>query len=232
MGLWVSNFWATDFWVADFWTGDVEANISGKINFAESEIVAGGNQTVITLVGATWAAAGATFDAQRQNIIDGFDSAQSEATGWNAEVRDKEVVGAVVRTSDTVVTITWTAAPAYNVTATETITVTVPASAISGSQALTGSPTILVSLVPANASISGAIMAAMNKPTVPQALALKFSKQANETLQDAERRWLDAQAGVNTASVQGMWIQYLGGKGYAGTVGDMQLAWWRDGAPE
>lgn len=102
--------------------------ISGGV--LESEIVTGGDTIIITLTGDTWVAAGATFDAQRQNIIDGLDSAQSEAAGWNVEVRDKEVVGAVVRTSDTVVTVTLTAAAAYVITADETITVTVPATAL------------------------------------------------------------------------------------------------------
>jgi hypothetical protein len=87
-----------------------------------------------------------TFAAQRQAIIDGLDSAQSEATGWNAEVRDKEVVGAVVRTSDTVVTITLTAAAAYDITADETITVTIPAAAlVTSAGALEADETFLIS---------------------------------------------------------------------------------------
>lgn len=97
----------------------------------ESDIVAGGKQIVLTVIGDTWVAAGAAFNAIRQDIIDGLDSAQSETLGWNNEVRDKEVVGAVVRTSDTVVTITLTASPAYDITANETITVTIPATALS-----------------------------------------------------------------------------------------------------
>ena len=96
----------------------------------ESEIVTGTRTSIITLTNDTWVAAGGTFNAQRQAIIDGFDSAQSEGTGWNAEVRDKEVVGAVDRTSDTVVTVTWAAAGAFAITADETITHTVPAAAL------------------------------------------------------------------------------------------------------
>ena len=72
----------------------------------ESEIVTGGETIIITLTGDTWVAAGATFDAQRQNIIDGMDSAQVEAAGWDAVVKAGLGVSAVVRTSDTVVTIT------------------------------------------------------------------------------------------------------------------------------
>ncbi len=95
----------------------------------ESEIVAGGRTIIITLTGALWVTVGANFDAQRQNIIDGLDSNMSEVAGWNAEVRDTEVVGAVVRTSDTVVTITLTASASFQIALDETITVTMPASA-------------------------------------------------------------------------------------------------------
>jgi len=96
----------------------------------EADVVAGGDTIILTLTNTIWVASGGTFDAIRQDIIDGLDSAQSEGTGWNAEVRDKEVVGAVVRTSDLVVTITLTAQAAYDITAQETITATIPASAI------------------------------------------------------------------------------------------------------
>ena len=96
----------------------------------EADVVAGGNTIILTLSNDTWVAAGAAFDAQRQAIIDGLDSAQSELTGWNAEVRDKEVVTSVVRTSNTVCTITLSASAAYDITATETITPTIPAAAL------------------------------------------------------------------------------------------------------
>ena len=124
------------------------AAISGG-PFSEAQIVAGGQIITITLTNDTWVSAG--FDAQRQNILNGLTSAQSEATGWNAEVRDKEVVTAVVRTSDTLVTITLSAATGYDITLDETITVTVPATAITGTVALVGTPTVrvtVISLVP------------------------------------------------------------------------------------
>ena len=70
--------------------------------------------------------AGPEFDSRRQALINGLDSDQSELTGWNNEVRDNLPVTAVVRTSDTVVTITLTAQAAYLLTITEEITVTVP----------------------------------------------------------------------------------------------------------
>lgn len=119
------------------------AAVSGTASagLTEAQVVAGGETIIITLVNDTWVASGAAFNAIRQDIIDGLDSDGVEATGWNAEVRDKEVVTAVVRTSDTVVTITLSAAAAYDVTADETITVTVPASALTGAAELNASPT-------------------------------------------------------------------------------------------
>ncbi len=118
----------------------------------ETDVVAGGKTIILTLQSDTWVAAGGAFDAVRQAIIDGLDSAQAEATGWNAEVRDKEVVGAVVRTNSTVVTITLSAAAAYDIIAQEEITVTIPASALvtSGSPII-ADPTFTIDFVPITA---------------------------------------------------------------------------------
>lgn len=115
------------------------ATISGSLIIEETEVVAGGETIIITLANDTWVSA---FDSIRVDIIAGLDSAQSEITGWNAEVRDKEVVTAVVRTSDTVVTITLSASADYNITASETITVTVPASALNGGVPIIATPTV------------------------------------------------------------------------------------------
>ncbi len=62
-------------------------------------------------------------------IIAGLTSAQSEINGWNVRVRDAEAMS-VVRTSDTVVTITLDAIPFYDITAQEVITATIPDSAL------------------------------------------------------------------------------------------------------
>jgi hypothetical protein len=51
---------------------------------------------------------------------------------------------AVVRTSDTVVTITLTAKPTYDITLVETITVTVPGTAVDGAVPIVGAPTFNV----------------------------------------------------------------------------------------
>lgn len=98
----------------------------------ESEVKAGGQTIILTISQGKWAKAGTAFNAARQAMIDGLDSAQAEAAGWDAEVKAKEVVTAVVRTSDTVVTITLTASGSYATTVTETITITVPAALMEG----------------------------------------------------------------------------------------------------
>ena len=125
----------------------ITAALTGTVtsSIVEGDIVTGGKTIILTLTGDTWVTAGATFDAQRQNIINGLDSAQAEANGWDAEVKAKEVVGSVVRTSDTVVTVTLSAAAAYDITAQETITATIPATALTTSaSAVIASPTFTV----------------------------------------------------------------------------------------
>ena len=130
-------------------TGGVVA-LTGTVTTAtEADIVTGGKTIILTLTGDTWVAAGATFDAQRQNIINGIDSAQAEATGWDAVVKALQGVAGVVRTSATVVTITLDAQATYNITATETITATIPATALTGAVALVATPTFTVTAVTA-----------------------------------------------------------------------------------
>jgi hypothetical protein len=115
----------------------------------EADVVAGGETIIVTLTGDTWVASGATFDAIRQDIIDGLDSAQAEALGWNNEVRDNLAVTDVARTSDTVVTITLSAQASYNITAQETITVTVPGSAVATGVLIIATPTFTVDVAAA-----------------------------------------------------------------------------------
>ncbi len=118
--------------------------LTGTVTTAyESDIVTGGKTIILTLTGASWISA-ALFNAQRQNIINGIDSAQSEAAGWDATVKATQGVVGVVRTSDTVVTITLDAQASYSITANETITATIPASAISGGVGSVASPTFTI----------------------------------------------------------------------------------------
>ena len=129
----------------------ISADITGTItaSVAETDIVNGGKTLIITLTNDTWVAAGAgSFDLQRQNIINGCTSAQSETLGWNLVPKALQSLGPVVRTSDTVVTITWDAFSTYNITAQETITVTVPGTAVTSGISTVATPTFTVSNTP------------------------------------------------------------------------------------
>lgn len=111
----------------------------------QANIRSGGKTIILTLTGDSWVVSGATFDGQRQNIINGMTSAQSELLGWNNTVKALQGVAGVVRTSDSVVTITLDAQVTYTITATETITVTIPGSALLLGGALAATPTFTVS---------------------------------------------------------------------------------------
>lgn len=117
--------------------------ITASIN--EGDIVTGGKVLTLTLTNDTWVDPG-SFDAQRQPIINGIDSNFAEATGWDAVVKATLAVTAVVRTSPTVVTITLPAFATFNITATETITPTVPSTALTGGNALVASPAFTVAV--------------------------------------------------------------------------------------
>ena len=126
-------------------TAALTGTITASVN--ESDIVTGGKTLIITLTGGIWIAAGAgSFDLQRDEIIAGCDSAQSELTGWDLVPKATQSLGGVVRTSDTVVTITWDAFATYDITAQETITVIVPSTALVGGFAnVTATPTFTIS---------------------------------------------------------------------------------------
>ena len=110
--------WPQSAWQAILLTGTLA-------NSTEVDIVTGGKTTIVTLNEDTWIAAGTGAigtTAQTASIVAGMVSAQAELLGWN-----NEVTGTLVRTSDTVATITWTASVNYDITAEEVLTLTVPA---------------------------------------------------------------------------------------------------------
>lgn len=117
----------------------------------EDDITTGGKTIIITLVGDTWKVAGTGpigSTADTQALIDGFDAASSPTNGWNNEVRDKALTSEIVRTSATVATWTIAAEAGYDITATETITGTIPTAALTtGAGALTSTPTFTITAV-------------------------------------------------------------------------------------
>jgi len=129
----------------------ISAAITGTAtaSIVEADIVTGGKTIIITLTGDTWIAAGTGpigTIAQSDALLASIDSAQAEAAGWDAEVKANFVTGDLVRTSNTVATITLGAEAAYAITAQETISIGDIANAIlttSGTDlAVTGSFTI------------------------------------------------------------------------------------------
>lgn len=123
------------------------AGIGGTIFGAgEIAIVNGGRTITITLTGEEWVAAGATFNVRRQDIINGIVSATSETHGWNNDVTPALAVTDVVRTSNTVVTITLPAVATYDIISRETITITIPASALLTNTALVAENTFTIGL--------------------------------------------------------------------------------------
>lgn len=131
---------------------------SGAGNIKESEVVSGGSTIILTITGTTWnafdntirAAIVAGLDSTSQNNTDFSSLIEADPGSWSAT--------GVVRTSDTVCAITLPATPTYSITANETITVTIPASAVASGVAIVASPTILISNeadVPASTGIIG-----------------------------------------------------------------------------
>ena len=83
------------------------------------------------------------FADKTATLTAGFTSAQSEAGGWNAKVRDALKI-TWARTSNTVATGTLQAVAAYDITAQETVTGTIPAAVLSGDTAVVATPTFTI----------------------------------------------------------------------------------------
>jgi hypothetical protein len=99
-------------------------------NVDQSVIVSTGGKITITLTEDTFIAAGTGpigTTAQSDAFVAAFTSAQGEAGGWNATVRDVLDNTDLVRTSNTIATLTVPATAGYSITATEIITPVVQA---------------------------------------------------------------------------------------------------------
>jgi hypothetical protein len=107
----------------------------------ESEIVTGSETIILTVTDDTWVATVGDDNGITDALIAGIDSDGAEAGGWDIQVKGNMVFGDVTRTSATVVTIILAAEAAYAITSDETITVTVPATALTDGIEKTGSPT-------------------------------------------------------------------------------------------
>ena len=144
--------------VVDYSTGP-SAALSGSLvtSADETEILVAGETLIITLTNDTWDPTVGADNAITTALINGIDSAGVEAAGWDAVVKAGLTFSDVARTSDTVVTITLGAEPTYLITADETITVTVPATAVVGGDAIVATPTFDITDI-AQADLSGTLV--------------------------------------------------------------------------
>lgn len=132
--------------------GTAGTNLGGMIAAATRQLNTGSAENPGTFTCATggWRAQTIMihpklhFTDARAAIRNGLDSAQSEAGGWDAKVKPNIPVANVVRTSDTVCTVTLQAQSDYDITAQETVTWTIPAEALVGNSAVVGTPTFTI----------------------------------------------------------------------------------------
>ncbi len=94
----------------------------------EADIVTGGETLILTLTNGEWDLLLGGDNALTTALIAGITGDDGGATGWDDEVAILH--GTVVRTSDTVVTITLPASAAYAILVDEDISVVVPASVV------------------------------------------------------------------------------------------------------
>jgi hypothetical protein len=126
--------------------GPGTAAISGTLgDINEGVAVAAGGTIILTLQSDTWVSAGGTFDAIRQSIIDGLRSNKlRQKFGFTQYLRDTIGVTDVVRTSDTVVTITVAAAANYDIQFNERIFSDIPGSAVNSGSGVTASGSLQI----------------------------------------------------------------------------------------
>lgn len=116
------------------------------LSLTPEEVVTGSKTIIFTVAGDQWVA---TLGADNQITTDflaAIDSAQSEATGWDAEVKTNLDYTMLTRDSATQCTLILPASASYDITASETITASPPASSLlASSSPIVASPTITVS---------------------------------------------------------------------------------------
>ena len=102
----------------------------------EGEMVAGSKTAIVTLTSAEFTTDVGDDHQDTEDFLDGFDSNKSEAAGWNVEVRDALAdladngTDEVTRDSATQCTVVFPAFASFDISESETVTVTIPASAL------------------------------------------------------------------------------------------------------
>ena len=110
-----------------------------------ADIVTGGLTIIFTVAGDQWVATLGDDNQITTDFLAAIDSAQAEATGWDAEVKANLTHAMLTRDSATQCTLVLPAAASYDITATETITASPPASSLlASSSPIVASPTFTV----------------------------------------------------------------------------------------
>lgn len=178
----------------------------------EAEIVTGGETLILTISGAQWAEDVGEDSAATTALLAGLDSAGSDGGGWNTTVIGAALTHAhVVRTSDTVVTITLPAVDAYWILDNETITANIPAAAVNEGVAITATPTIPITDGAESAALTGTAVAG----GVTEAEIVSGGETVIITLTNS--RWLDEVGddnAVTTALIAGFDGDDGGGNGF------------------
>lgn len=112
----------------------------------ETDIVTGSETIIITLTGDTWVATIGDDNAFTTALIAGIDSDGSETAGWDAQVKGNMVHGDITRTSSTIVTVILAVEASYAIVQNETITVTIPTTALTAAVEIIATPTFDVSV--------------------------------------------------------------------------------------
>jgi hypothetical protein len=112
---------------------------TGGAGVTGAELRAGGKTFSLTLTGDTSLAIDNTI---RAAIRAGIAAGSSPTWGWNNRIATLIPLANIVRTSATVFTITLAADPGYQSDTTETLTFTIPGSALTGGVAIVATPTV------------------------------------------------------------------------------------------
>ena len=138
-------------WLQLFGLGGKDAGASAALTTTitnEISVARNQNSIILLLDNDTFKVLTTTI---AQAIIDGLTSAGTEDDGWNNRVRDQLSTVAVTRVTAGIVRIDLPAFDAYSLTANETITATIPTSALTiAGTAIVATPTITITNVAAS----------------------------------------------------------------------------------
>ncbi len=75
-------------------------------------------------------------------------------------------------------------------------------------------------------SVNDEILRATGGPTINDGLMVWFGRLKDETLQDAEQRWLKGGDGAVGESINDLWYTFLRAALFTGSLNDMKLSYW------